>query len=88
MSEKVEKTDKPADDDGNAAGKTTSETGESGSGVVSWDTAPIRKEPKTGDVVMRAVKGTRVKILAKQNDWYRVEVGSKTGWVYRGAIGL
>lgn len=82
-----DKADKK-DDGGTSAGNTTSESEASGSGTVSWDRAPIRKEPKTGDVVTHAVKGTHVKILAKQNDWYKVEVGSKTGWVYRGALGL
>jgi SH3 domain-containing protein len=83
-----DKSDKPKDDAEDPAGTTTSETTAQGSATVSWDRAPIRKEPKTGDVVTHAVKGTHVKILAKQNDWYRVEVGSNTGWVYRGALGL
>lgn len=71
-----------------AKGATTSETAASGSAIVSWDTALVRKQPKDGDVVARVVRGTKVKIVAKQNDWYRVEVAGKTGWVYRGSIGL
>ncbi len=71
-----------------AKGATTDETSATGSATVSWDTALVRKTPKDGDIVARVVRGTRVKIVAKQNDWYRVEVSGKTGWVYRGAIGL
>jgi hypothetical protein len=71
-----------------AAGSTTSAADASGTAVVAWDTAPIRKEPKDGAVVTRIVRGTKVKILGKQGDWYKVEASSKVGWVYRGAIGL
>lgn len=70
------------------AGSTTNESDASGTAVVAWDTAPVRKEPKDGEVVTRIVRGTKVKILGKQGDWYKVESSSKVGWVYRGAIGL
>ncbi len=71
-----------------AAGATTSEADASGSAIVAWDTAPVRKEPKDGEVVHRFVRGTKVKIVGKQNDWYKIESNGKVGWVYRGAIGL
>jgi Bacterial SH3 domain len=71
-----------------AAGSTTSESGANGSAVVAWDTALVRKEPKAGEVVLRLVKGTKVKIVGKRNEWYKIESGSKTGWLYRGALGL
>jgi hypothetical protein len=71
-----------------AAGSTTSEADASGSAIVAWDTALLRKEPKDGEVVARLVRGTKVKIVGKQSDWYKVESGAKTGWVYRGTIGL
>jgi Bacterial SH3 domain len=71
-----------------AAGTTTSEADASGSAIVAWDTALLRKDPKDGEVVARLVRGTKVKIVGKQNDWYKIESGSKTGWVYRGTIGL
>jgi hypothetical protein len=70
------------------AGSTTSEAEASGAAIVTWDTALLRKDPKDGEVVARIVRGTKVKILGKQSDWYKVESGSKVGWVYRGAIGL
>jgi hypothetical protein len=78
----------PAEGEEPAAGSTTSESGANGAAVVSWDTALVRKEPKAGEVVMRLVRGTKVKIVGKRNEWYKVESGSKTGWIYRGAIGL
>ena len=82
-------TDTPtAGADGEAAlGATSSQTVASGTAIVSWDTALVRKHPKDGDVVARIVRGTKVKILGKQNDWYKVDAGGKIGWVYRGSIG-
>ncbi len=71
-----------------AAGSTTSEAGAEGSAVVGWDTALVRKDPKDGEVVMRLVRGTKVKIVGKRNEWYKIESNAKTGWIYRGAIGL
>jgi hypothetical protein len=82
---------KPTEGEGEgeaAAGSTTSESEASGQATVNWDTALIRKEPKDGDVVMRLVRGTKVKLVGRQNDWYKVEHGSKSGWVHRNAIGL
>jgi hypothetical protein len=81
--------DQAGDNDGeDAAGKTTSETEAAGTATVSWDTALVRKEPKDGEVVVRLLQGTKVKLVGRQNDWYKVEAGAKTGWIYRGAIGL
>ncbi len=81
---------KPEGEDGEegAAGSTTSESSATGSATVSWDTALVRKDPKDGDVIARLVRGTKVKLVGRQNDWFKVETGSKTGWIYRGAIGL
>jgi hypothetical protein len=82
--------DKPAEGaEGDAAGATTSESpAGASSATVTWDTALLRKDPKDGEVVARVVRGTKVKVLGRQNDWYRVESNGKTGWVYRGSIGL
>jgi hypothetical protein len=72
----------------NAAGATTSETEATGNAVIASDSVSLRKEAKGKEKVGRLVRGTKVKILAKQNDWYKVESGSNVGWVYRTAIGL
>jgi hypothetical protein len=78
-------------DDGEEPEKGETKTGDadaSGLATVNWDTALVRKEPKNGDVVARLVRGTRVKIVGRQNDWYKVEHGTSSGWVHRAAIGL
>lgn len=75
-------------DGDNAAGATTSETEATGNAVIASDSVSLRKEAKGKEKVGRLVRGTKVKILAKQNDWYKVESGSNVGWVYRTAIGL
>lgn len=83
--------DKAADGDSAtpAAGATTSESPAGATAAtVTWDTALIRKDPKDGEVVARLVRGTKVKVVSRQNDWYRVESGGSVGWIYRGAIGL
>jgi hypothetical protein len=59
-----------------------------GLGTVSWDTALVRSEPNTGTVVARLVRGTRVKLLGRRKDWYRVKVGVHDGWIYRAALGM
>jgi hypothetical protein len=61
---------------------------ERGFASVTWDTGLIRDEPRTGKVVARLVRGTRVRILGRRKDWYRVKIRSKEGWLYRGALGL
>ncbi|HHH29158.1 MAG TPA: SH3 domain-containing protein, partial [Polyangiaceae bacterium] len=61
---------------------------ERGFASVTWDTGLIRDEPRTGKVVARVVRGTRVRILGRRKDWYRVKIRSKEGWLYRGALGL
>ncbi len=59
-----------------------------GLATVNWDTALVRDEPRNGAVIARLVRGTRVKLLGRRKDWYRIKVRSKEGWVYRGALGL
>ncbi|MDC3961305.1 SH3 domain-containing protein [Polyangium jinanense] len=84
-----EEAEAPATGEGeDAAGSTTSEAEANGTGTVSWDTALVRKDPKDGEVVVRLVRGTKVKIVGRRNDWFKIETNGKTGWIYRGAIGL
>ena len=59
-----------------------------GVAAVTWDTALVRAEPTTGKVIARLVRGTKVTILGRRKDWYRVKMQAKEGWVYRGALGL
>jgi len=80
--------DKPAAVEGPVAGTTTSETPASGIATVAWDVVLVRDAPKTGAVVGRVMRGSKVKVMAHQGEWYRVQFGSIEGWVYRGTIGL
>jgi hypothetical protein len=79
--------EKPAIE-GPAAGRTTSESPASGISTVNWDVAIVRDAPKIGTIVGRVLRGSKVKVLAHQGEWYRVQYGSIQGWVYRGTIGL
>jgi len=74
--------------EGPVAGTTTSESPASGIATVAWDVAIVRDAPKTGSIVGRVLRGSKVKVLAHQGEWFRVQYGSILGWVYRGTIGL
>ena len=58
---------------------------------VAWEVAIVRDTPRTGAVVARLQRGTKVRLgAAGQDGWYRVKYGNdfgSEGWVYRGAIG-
>ena len=78
----------PAASEGRAAGTTTSETPASGSATVAWDVTLVRDTPKTGAVVGRVLRGTKVKLVARQGEWFKIQSGSVEGWAYRGALGM
>lgn len=74
--EKVEKTEQPA----SAPGEAT----------VAWEVALVRDVPKTGEVVARLPRGTKVKVGAIKDGWYAIKFGdgfATEGYVYRGAVG-
>jgi hypothetical protein len=57
---------------------------------VVWEVAIVRDAPKTGQVVARLQRGTKVRVGQGQENWYRVRYGASfatDGWVYRGSIG-
>jgi hypothetical protein len=57
---------------------------------VAWEVAIVRDTPRTGQVVARLQRGTKVRVGNGQDGWYRVQFGNdfgSEGWVYRGAIG-
>jgi hypothetical protein len=61
-----------------------------GEAVVAWEVALVRDAPKTGAVVARLPRGTKVEVGAAQDGWYAVKFGdgfASDGWVHRGAIG-
>jgi hypothetical protein len=50
----------------------------------------VRDVPKTGAVVARLPRGTKVKIGVIKDGWYAVKFGdgfASDGFVYRGALG-
>jgi hypothetical protein len=66
-------------------------TAASGSVTVSWASAIIRDAPsKDARDMARVMSGTRMTVVARKGEWYRVKYDAKgnEGWVYRAAIGL
>lgn len=61
-----------------------------GEAQVAWEVALVRDAPKTGGLVSRLPRGTKVKVGASKDGWYQIKFGdgfANDGWVYRGAIG-
>ena len=57
---------------------------------VVWEVAIVRDAPKSGQVIGRLHRGTKVRVGQGQDNWYRVRYGggfASEGWVYRGSIG-
>lgn len=78
---KDDKSEKTADAPAAAAGSEAS---------VGWEVALVRDVPKTGSVVARLPRGTKVKLGAIKDGWYAIKYGdgfASDGFVYRGAIG-
>lgn len=62
----------------------------SGEATVAWEVALVRDTPKTGQVVGRLPRGTKVKLGSLKDGWYAIKFGdgfATDGWVYRGSIG-
>ncbi len=60
------------------------------SAEVAWGTALVRSAPKTGDIVARLPRGSRVQLGAAKEGWYPIKYGAdfgSEGWVWREAIG-
>ncbi|MDB4946801.1 MAG: hypothetical protein JWP97_6335 [Labilithrix sp.] len=61
----------------------------SGEASVGWEVALVRDVPKTGAVVARLPRGTKVKVGASKDGWYAIKYGdafASDGFVYRGAL--
>ncbi len=61
--------------------------GDHASAQVTWETALVRDQPKTGAVVARLPRGTKVTTTSSRDGWFKVSCPEGEGWVYRGAIG-
>lgn len=76
--DKSDKTEKPEKSD--APGEAS----------VAWEVALVRDAPKTGSLLSRLPRGTKVKVGATKDGWFQIKYGegfASEGWVYRGAIG-
>jgi hypothetical protein len=72
------------------AAAAASATGDSSSAEVAWGTALVRSAPKTGDIVARLPRGSRVELGAPKEGWYPIKYGAdfgSNGWVWRESIG-
>ena len=61
-----------------------------GEAAVAWEVALVRDAPKTGAVVARLPRGTKVHVGAPKDGWFSIKYGenfASEGYVYRGAIG-
>lgn len=61
-----------------------------GEAEVAWEIALVREAPKTGSLVARLPRSTKVKVGPAKDGWYQIKYGegfASEGWVYRGAIG-
>ncbi len=57
--------------------------------VVGLNTYPIREAPQFSDpAVARITVGDKVTILEKQNGWFRIRAGEKSGWMPESVVGL
>jgi hypothetical protein len=60
------------------------------SAQVVWEVALVRDAPRTGQVVARLARGTKLRLGAGEDGWYKVQFGPSfgtEGYVYRAAIG-
>ena len=92
IAEKAEKTEKADAPDKNAKDDKSDkpEALAGGEASVGWEVALVRDVPKTGSVVARLPRGTKVKIGVIKDGWYAIKFGdafASDGFVYRGAIG-
>ena len=95
--DKSERSAKEAPDDKEEKSETphASEKAErpnlaSGEAHVAWEVALVRDTPKTGGLVARLPRGSKVKVGSAKDGWFQIKFGegyAHEGWVYRGAIG-
>ncbi len=98
IADKAEKTDRAdapeksvaAPSDGRAKDDKPEAPAATGEASVGWEVALVRDVPKTGAVVARLPRGTKVKLGPIKDGWYSIKYGDgfgSDGFVYRGAIG-
>ncbi len=94
---KADKADKNAKDSADSTDKNAKEdksdapaAAPGGEASVGWEVALVRDIPKTGAVVARLPRGSKVHLGVMKDGWYAIKYGdafANDGFVYRGAIG-
>lgn len=87
--DKSESSAKTAPDEKKEAKSARAELA-SGEAAVAWEVALVRDTPKTGGLLARLPRGTKVKVGTAKDGWFLIKYGdsyAREGWVYRGAIG-
>jgi hypothetical protein len=80
-----------SDEESEAVEQPNEMTAASGMATVSWDVAIVREGPTQDSALQARLRsGTRVVVVGRRNDWYKVKYDAKgsEGWVYKSAIGL
>jgi hypothetical protein len=80
----------PAGSNGAAAPSASIAGASDSSSQVVWETALVRDAPRSGAIVARLQRGTKLKLGTAKDGWYPIKFGpdfASDGWVYRGAIG-
>jgi hypothetical protein len=88
--DKADKTEKTEDGKSETAPSDRAPSLGTGEAAVAWEVALVRDAPKTGNLVSRLARGTKVKVGTSKDGWYQIKFGdgfANDGWVYRGAIG-
>jgi hypothetical protein len=82
--------DDPSDNTDKTNAKDPEPAAAGGEATVGWEVALVRDVPKTGGVVARLPRGSKVKLGAIKDGWYAIKFGdgfANDGFVYRGAVG-
>ena len=90
VADKADKADKPEPPEKSAKEADKPDAPATGEASVGWEVALVRDVPKTGAVVARLPRGTKVKLGPIKDGWYSIKYGdafASDGFVYRGAIG-
>ncbi len=64
--------------------------GATGSATVVWNSARIRSQPEEGSVKAQLLYGTKVVVVGRKGDWYKVRYDAKgsEGWVHKNALAM
>ncbi len=64
--------------------------GASGSATVIWNSARIRSQPEEGKVRGQLLYGTKVVVVGRKGDWYKVRYDAKgsEGWIHKNALAM